>query len=441
MGSREGERPPTYGIPPASVRLARVLAAAALQQAERFFTGLRESRAEPRSHVKEVAAAEGDHALYVHMPFCHQPLCSFCSFVRYPFDPERSRRYLKALAVEAAWLASTAERVRVPLVYIGGGTPTVDVYGLAETIDVLRSYFGRGLAVSVEANPIDINDESVSVLRSAGVRRLSIGVQALTAERLRRLGRLSHRVGDAVRAVEAARGRFETLNIDMIWGATGDTRGTVYEEALRALRLGASQVTFYPLMPPPGRRRLMMIRGEGPWHPEEPGLYEAVLRAALEAGYQPATPWCMNRGSRLIDEYVVEYDRFLALGLSGIGRTRRYVYVNCFTPEGYMRMVERRGHAALLARRLSPVEDMLYYASAMAFGLRWCPAVLLERYGRLAAPLSATVQALLRMIGEERRGDCYRLTRTASLYTAHAMQRSLYMAVNGLREWGMAAGV
>lgn len=427
-------------LPWAAVRLARVLAAIALRRAEQFFHALEKRPAEPRRHVEALASAEGAHALYVHMPFCHRPLCRFCCFVRYPFDREMNRRYMKALAAEASWLASTAEAVKVPLVYIGGGTPSIDVYGLAELVDVLRSYFGRGLSVSTEASPLDIDDEAVSVLRSAGVRRLSIGVQALSNERLRRLGRLSNTVEDALRAVEAAKGRFETLNIDMVWGVASDTPETVYREARRALELGASQVTFYPLMPAPGLRRLLRKRREGPWHPLEPRLYEAVLRAARDTGHRPATPWCMDRGSELIDEYVVDYDRFLAIGLSAIGRTEGYIYVNAFTPERYVKLVAERGHAAALAKSLAVEEDMLYYASSMAFGLRWCPEQLRKRYGLRAGGLNAVVAAALRVLGERRSGGCYTLEKPGSLYAAHAVQRSIYMAVNGLREWGMKTG-
>ncbi|ALL00885.1 hypothetical protein Pyrde_0835 [Pyrodictium delaneyi] len=437
----EGNRRDNIVLPGTVVRFARIIAATALRRADAFFETLEKMPADPRRHVEALARAEGPHALYVHMPFCHQPLCRFCCFVRYPFDREMNRSYMKALAAEATWLASTAEAAKVPLVYIGGGTPSIDVYALAELVDVLRSYFGRGIDVSTEASPLDIDDEAVQVLRSAGVKRLSIGIQALSNERLRRLGRLSNTVEDALRAVEAARGRFETLNIDIVWGIASDTPETVYNEARRALELGASQVTFYPLMPAPGLRRLLRERREGPWHPMEPRLYEAVLQAARDAGYRPATPWCMDQGSELIDEYVVDYDRFLAIGLSAIGRTEGYIYVNTFTPERYVKLVAERGHAAALAKKLTVEEDMLYYASSMAFGLRWCPEQLRKRYGLLARGLNAMVAAALRILGEQKRdGSCYVLETPGSLYAAHAVQRSIYMAVNGLREWGMKTG-
>ena len=118
-------------------------------------------------------------------------------------------------------------------------------------------------------------------MRSVGVSRLSIGAQALEPGRLRLLGRLNTTVRDAYRAARLAGGRFETVNLDMIWGVKGDTPETVSREARRALGLSVDQVTFYLLMPAPGMRRVEKLRREGPWHPLEPRLYEAILGEAL----------------------------------------------------------------------------------------------------------------------------------------------------------------
>jgi coproporphyrinogen III oxidase-like Fe-S oxidoreductase len=370
------------------------------------------------------------------MPFCMPPLCKFCCFVRYPYNERLYTSYMKALHSELAWLASAAENARIAELYVGGGTPTVNVYALAEYLDAVRSYYGKGLLISVEANPRDIDDEAVSILRSAGVSRLSIGVQALDPKRLLELGRLNSTVEDALRAVEASRGRFETLNIDMIWGAKNDTPERVYEEAAKALELGASQVTFYPLMPAPGLRKFEKMRREGPWHPKDAEMYEAILRAALEREYYPATAWCMDKGSRLIDEYVVDYDKFIALGVSGIGRLGGYVYVNTFNVERYVKLVSERGHSAVLGGAVSSLSDTLYKLSTRAFGLRWPPSSF-EEYDALGRLFEKMGSLILRLSGGRTREGRIDVKAASGLYVVHCMQRSLYMAVNMLREWGM----
>ena len=424
-------------VPSRALLLARVASKIALGLAERFFRRLLRSPLEPGGYVEAIRSAGGRSALYIHMPFCHRPLCSFCCFVRYPFNQAMHQAYVKTLLREVEWLASNAEEAKVETLYIGGGTPSIDVYSLAEVVDRVRESFGGGIQVSAEANPRDINDETVEVLRSAGVSRLSIGAQALEPGRLRRLGRLNTTVRDAYRAARLAGGRFETVNLDMIWGVRGDTPETVRREARRALGLPVDQVTFYPLMPAPGMRRLEKMRMEGPWHPLEPRLYEAILGEALAHGFRPATPWCMDRGSRLIDEYVVEYTQFLALGVSGIGNVNGYTYVNTFNLKKYIELVSSRGFSAALAVKTSGTEDMLYRSLTTAFGGRWPPEGIALRYGLKGRLLALLGSAALRVLGEKRDGRGYRIQGIGALYLLHSIQRSVYMAVNMLREEGV----
>ncbi len=427
----------------AAARAARTLGWFFLERATGFIQKLKLSNADPDRHRRILRSLEpGVYALYVHMPFCHTPLCKFCCFVRYPYTRQAEQLYIRSLRRETENLAATAEAADIRIVYIGGGTPTINIHDLVEYIDLLRSLYGHDIVVSTESSPLDINEESVKLLRQAGVTRLSIGVQALGDKRLREMGRLSHTVADSLRAVEEARGRFKTLNIDMVWGIPSDTPRRVKEEALKALSLGADQVTFYPLMPAPGIRRLLRSSLGGPWHPAEHDMYNEILNAATEKDYRPATPWCMNKEAKLIDEYVVEYDRFLALGLSGIARAGGYMYVNTFTPSNYARLVTKHGFAARLAVKPSPEEDVLYHALTMLFGLEWCPRTLVERYGPAASHLASYVSASLRLLGEKPGPDgCTRISRRETLYALHVAQRSLYMALNELREWGMSRAV
>ena len=426
-------------LPRTVTLLGKLLGPLVTKRTENFFKKVEESKLDEKAHVKYLAALEpGDYALYVHMPFCHTPLCKFCCFVRYAYESKAYNDYMAAIKREAEWLAEVAENPRVRVVYIGGGTPSINVYSLAEFIDVLRSYYGRGISVSTEASPLDIDDEAVSVLRSASVTRLSIGVQALSDKRLRELGRLHHDVSHSLRAVESARGKFATLNIDMLWGVKSDTPGIVREEAGKAFSLGADQVTFYPLMPAPGLREYERRRREGPWHPLEPLLYTSILEEASRHKYFPATAWCMDRGSELVDEYIIDYDKFLAIGLSGIARLGRYVYVNTFSVSRYVKLVYERGFSAIRGLFVSPSEDLLYYVSTRLFGLRFCPGEVVTRFGDQAKQLVSAITAALRMLGEEPgRDKCYEIKRPGTLYLLHVMQRGIYMGVNAFREWGL----
>jgi len=426
-------------IPETIQMIGRLTGPLVTKRVENFFEKVEASSLDEERHIKYLASLEpGDYAFYVHMPFCHTPLCKFCCFVRYAYESKAYADYMAAIKKEAEWLATIAENPRIRVVYIGGGTPSINVYSLAEFIDILRSYYGRAVSVSTEASPLDINDETVSVLRSVGVTRLSIGVQALRNDRLRELGRLHHSVEHSLEAVRVARNKFKTLNIDMLWGVRSDTPETIREEAGKALELGADQVTFYPLMPAPGLREYERRRREGPWHPFERLLYQVILEEAARHGYKPATPWCMDKGSELVDEYIVDYDKFFAIGLSGIARLGKYVYVNTFSVNKYVKLVYERGFSAIRGLEVSPSEDLLYYLSTQLFGLRFCPRQIIERFGDSAVKIVSLIASILRLLGEEpAKNKCYEIKKPQSLYLLHVMQRGIYMGVNAFREWGM----
>jgi hypothetical protein len=183
-------------------------------------------------------------------------------------------------------------------------------------------------------------------------------------------------------------------------------------------------------------RKIEKVRREGPWHPLEPRLYESILRAAFEAGYRPATPWCMDRGSRLIDEYVVDYDKFIALGVSGIGRLGDYMYVNTFSVEKYVRLVGERGFSTVIGSRVGRSSDMLYKMSTRVFGLKWPPGCS-EEYGLLGWLVEKLGSLLLKIAGAKWSKGMLQPDAAGGLYVVHCMQRGLYMGVNMLREWGM----
>ena len=83
------------------------------------------------------------YMLYLHVPFC-QVLCPYCSFNRYPFREEVAKPYFASMRKEMMMLADLGYRIES--VYVGGGTPTIMIDELCETIDQARDTFGDGRA-------------------------------------------------------------------------------------------------------------------------------------------------------------------------------------------------------------------------------------------------------------------------------------------------------
>ncbi len=258
-------------------------------------------------------------ALYLHIPFCVS-LCKFCHFVRYPFNEDVAKKYYKKL-IEDVYEAYS-KGFKVNEVYIGGGSPSVMPEMLGELIDVLWELWKA--RISVEVNPNDVVERSaVEYIDPKKVERISMGVQSLTREGLKALGRAST-LENTLTAVEAISSRgFKTFNIDLVWGTKLLMKGI-----RKAFELGANQVTFYPLMPFP----LTGAKGEAKGFE----MYEEIVKEAFRKGFVRANAWTFNKGFSIVDEYIADSINFLGLGVSSFSLLGNIAHINTFDVSKYL---------------------------------------------------------------------------------------------------------
>ena len=167
-------------------------------------------------------------AVYVHWPFCLSkcPYCDFNSHVRHGGIDEA--RYLRAYQTE---IATTAERIgarTVWSIFFGGGTPSLMQPATVQTIlDSIAKHWtiAPDVEVTLEANPTSVEATRFRGYRTAGVNRVSLGVQSLNDAALKELGRL-HTAQEALDAVAVARSIFERYSFDLIYARPRpDARG------------------------------------------------------------------------------------------------------------------------------------------------------------------------------------------------------------------------
>jgi len=181
-------------------------------------------------------------SLYIHIPFCRRR-CLYCDFYSTIHDIDTAKRYIDVIAQQIDALEggfSTA--------YIGGGTPTVlenDI--LSGLLKSVKKVVTPGAEWTVEANPDSLDDQKLSLMRECGVNRLSIGVQSLKEEKLKRLGRI-HGVRKAVESIDlAAKKGFSNISIDLIFGVWGENLESWQTELEEATALPATHVSCYQL--------------------------------------------------------------------------------------------------------------------------------------------------------------------------------------------------
>jgi oxygen-independent coproporphyrinogen-3 oxidase len=187
--------------------------------------------------------------VYVHWPFCLSkcPYCDFNSHVRHGGVDES--RFVRAFAAEIAATAARVPDRTVTTIFFGGGTPSLmQPESVQAILDEIARHWSVApdVEVTLEANPTSVEATRFRGYRSAGVNRVSLGVQALDDASLQALGRL-HTAREALDAVAVARGIFERYSFDLIYARSGQTAQAWRAELERAIGEAAEHLSLYQL--------------------------------------------------------------------------------------------------------------------------------------------------------------------------------------------------
>ena len=189
-------------------------------------------------------------ALYLHIPFCAAK-CAYCDFASYPNRQDVWRGYMDALLDELRGWRLALEDRELATVFIGGGTPSLLPAGeIARLMDGVRQCaLVRGDAeITMEANPGTLTPEKLKSCRTAGVNRLSLGVQAMDDRLLRSLGRI-HTAKDVAEAVDLARrAGFDNVSLDLMYALPGQSMDDWARTLDAALALAPEHLSAYSLI-------------------------------------------------------------------------------------------------------------------------------------------------------------------------------------------------
>ncbi|HQZ68360.1 MAG TPA: coproporphyrinogen-III oxidase family protein [Planctomycetaceae bacterium] len=235
----------------------------------------------PAVFDKPVArATEVPLGLYLHVPFCAER-CHYCYYRSYAQPThDQTDHYIDVLLNELATYAKTPAVAGRDLdfAYFGGGTPSLlSVRQIQRLFDGIRKLFPFDSAreVTFECAPQSATEDRLRVLRDVGVTRISMGVQQLDDEVLRKSGRI-HRVENVERAWERIEPLgFPVVNLDLMVGLVGETEESFFRSLKRIIEMGPPSVTIYLLEIPPNTP-----------------LFHALQDHQIE---QPPAPWDIKR--------------------------------------------------------------------------------------------------------------------------------------------------
>lgn len=186
--------------------------------------------------------------LYLHWPFC-QSKCPYCDFNSHVAASVDQARWLTAFQSEIDRIGALTQGRVLNTVFFGGGTPSLMEPALVQGIlDRARATWtmANDLEVTLEANPGSVEASRFEGYAAAGVNRVSLGIQSLDPDDLRRLGRM-HSVEEARAAIATAQATFDRVSIDLIYARQNQTLAAWRDELNRALDFGTSHLSLYQL--------------------------------------------------------------------------------------------------------------------------------------------------------------------------------------------------
>jgi len=277
------------------------------------------------------------YVLYAHIPFC-ESLCPYCSFNRFIYNEGKLKSYYVNLRREMEMLAERGfDFVNL---YIGGGTPTVDLGELVTTIDYAKSLFSIS-EVSCETNPNHLTPEILYELKGR-VDRLSVGVQSFDDKLLRQMSRYDKfGSGDQIlEIIQNAVGILPSLNVDMIYNLPDQTEESLLRDLEYINKSGAEQTTFYPLMSAPSVKKAMEKTLGKLDHDREYHYYQLICDKLSEV-YQPSSGWTFSRKDiSMLDEYIVQYEEYVGTGSGSFSYLDGNLLVNTFSLRQYEESIQ-----------------------------------------------------------------------------------------------------
>ncbi|NNU79087.1 coproporphyrinogen III oxidase [Halovulum dunhuangense] len=337
---------------------------------------------------------EGGFGVYVHWPFCAAkcPYCDFNSHVRQGVD---QRRWADALCREIRHHADLLPGRRVDSVFFGGGTPSLmEPATVAAVIDQIAA--GWDLApeaeITLEANPTSVEAERFRGYASAGVNRVSMGIQALHDADLRRLGRL-HSVAEARAAFDIARASFARVSFDLIYARQDQTLSSWEAELTTALGMAVDHLSLYQLTIEAGTAfGALHARGRLRGLPADDlaadmyALTQEICAAGGMPGYEisnHARPGAESRHNLVY----WRYGEYAGVGPGAHGRIMldgtRHATETLRMPERWLEAVETTGTGMSLREAIPAAEQAEEY---LMMALRLAEGVDLDRYRRLGGP-------------------------------------------------------
>jgi putative oxygen-independent coproporphyrinogen III oxidase len=330
--------------------------------------------------------------VYVHWPFCLSkcPYCDFNSHVRHaPIDQER---FSRAFAREIETTAARTPGRQVSSIFLGGGTPSLmRPQTVGSILDAIGKHWrvAPDVEVTLEANPTSVEATRFRGYRTAGVNRVSLGVQALDDASLKALGRL-HTAREALDAVAIARTAFDRYSFDLIYARPDQTPQMWADELKLAISEAAEHLSLYQLTIEEGTPFFGLHAAGKLKTPDEAvarALYDVTQEVCAQHGLPSYEISNHARAGAECQHNLVYWrgEEYAGIGPGAHGRLdldgKRHAIATEKRPEAWLMRVEATGHGVMSDDRLNSEERADEF---LLMGLRLAEGIDPRRYAALS---------------------------------------------------------
>lgn len=228
--------------------------------------------------------------IYIHIPFC-KTRCIYCDFYS-TTRSELKERYVRALCRELEMRREYLRGEPIETIYLGGGTPSqLDEGDFLRIFETIRTVYGMEHCqeITLEANPDDLTETYVAMLRRLPFNRISMGIQTFDDDTLKLLNR-RHNAAQAIEAVERCRrAGFANISIDLIYGLPGETDERWKQDLQQAVALNVEHISAYHLTYEEGTRLYELLQARRIREVDEESsvrFFSTLMDTLTDAGYE-----------------------------------------------------------------------------------------------------------------------------------------------------------
>lgn len=379
---------------------------------------------------------DGRFDVYVHIPFCIRR-CLFCHYPSLYGAPEAEKdKYLDALEKEMdlGLRRLGIDKIHVRSILIGGGTPTdLTPAQLKRFLDFFtaRTDLSKCTQFNYDVDPATLVGpdglERLRIMRDYGVDRLTIGVQSLNEDILRRMHR-SHGVAEALESIENSRALGYMVNIEFIFGHPGQTLDNWIEVMQKAIDTQVDEIQLYRLKVIPYGDQQGVIQKVRDYRPEEVPPPETAIhmkQIAIEMlaqnGYHERLRRVFTRNPKIYSHYAYNQccnlQDEIGFGLSAFGSLRDRFYINTqFFDKYYQTIAE--GRLPISRGIIRDQDQQIRWATTLPLKNHWIRKKLFEKV--TGVPISSVFQRRFADLKEhgliEEDDSTIRLTRLGAFF-------------------------